>query len=63
MLISLKECVDDMVRKNVIVIGIGVETDRLGNFFHLHSAIYTPKDLIKKFGTVYANASEKALET
>jgi hypothetical protein len=61
--ISLKECVDDMVRKNVIVIGIGVETDRMGNFFHLHSAIYTPKDLIKKFGTVYANASEKALET
>jgi hypothetical protein len=61
--ISLKECVDDMVRKNVIIIGIGVETDRMGNFFHLHSSIYTPKDLIKKFGTVYANASEKALET
>ena len=61
--ISLKECVDDMVRKNVIVIGIGVETDRMGNFFHLHSSIYTQKDLIKKFGTVYANASEKALET
>ena len=50
-------------RKNVIVIGIGVETDRMGNFFHLHSSIYTPKDLIKKFGNVYANASEKALET
>ena len=61
--LSLKECIDDMVRRNVIVIGIGVETDRMGNFFHLHSSIYTPKDLIKKFGSVYANASEKALET
>jgi hypothetical protein len=61
--ISLKECVDDMVRKNVIVIGIGVETDRMGNFFRLHSSIYTQKDLVNKFGSVYANASAKALET
>ena len=41
--ISLKETVDELVRKNVIVIGIGVETDRMGNFFHLHSSIYTPR--------------------
>jgi hypothetical protein len=61
--ITLKECVDEMVRKNVIVIGIGVETDRMGNFFHLHSSIYTQKDLVNKFGSVYANASAKALET
>ncbi|MGD6807450.1 MAG: hypothetical protein ACQCN4_10890, partial [Candidatus Bathyarchaeia archaeon] len=61
--ISLKETVDDLVRKNVIVIGIGVETERMGNFFHLHSSIYTPKDLVKKFGPVYAHASETAIET
>lgn len=61
--ITLKECVDEIVRKNVIVIGIGVETDRMGNFFHLHSSIYTQKDLVNKFGSVYANASAKALET
>jgi hypothetical protein len=61
--IVLKECVDDLVRKNVIVIGIGVETGRMGNFFNLHSSVYTQKDLINKFGSVYANASEKALET
>jgi hypothetical protein len=60
--ISLKSTVDELVKKNVIVIGIGVETERMGNFFHLHSSIYTPKDLVKKFGTVYAHASEKALE-
>lgn len=60
---ALKECVDEMVRKNVIVIGIGVETERMGNFFKLHSSIYTQKDLINKFGSVYSNASVKALET
>ncbi len=38
------------------------ETERMGNFFHLHSSIYTPKDLVKKFATVYAHASEKGLE-
>ncbi len=61
--LSLKESVDDLIRKGVIVIGIGVETDRMSNFFHLHSSIYTQKDLIKKFGSIYANASAKALET
>ena len=40
---ALKECVDDLVKKGVIVIGIGVETDRMGNFFHLHSSVYTRK--------------------
>jgi hypothetical protein len=63
MSIGLKECVDDLIRKNVLVIGIGVETDRMGNFFHLHSSVYNQKDLIKKFGNVYAEASAKALET
>jgi hypothetical protein len=60
--IALKESVDNLVRKNVIVIGIGVETERMGNFFHLHSSVYTPKDLVKKFASVYAHASEKGLE-
>jgi hypothetical protein len=61
--IALKECVDELLRKGVIVIGIGVETKRMGNFFQLHVSVFTPKDLINKFGSVYANASAKALET
>lgn len=61
--LALKECVDDLLRKGVIVIGIGVETKRMGNFFKLHASVYTKKDLINKFGSVYVNASEKALET
>jgi hypothetical protein len=60
---ALKECVDDLLRKGVIVIGIGVETGRMGNFFHLHSSVYTQKDLVNKFGSIYANASAKALES
>jgi Mg-chelatase subunit ChlD len=60
---ALKEIVDEMMRKGVIVIGIGVETARMGNFFQLHTSVYTQKDLINKFGSMYANASQKALET
>ena len=63
MSLSLKECVDDLLRKGVIVIGIGVETDRMGAFFKLHASIYTQKDLINKFGSLYNSACEKALET
>ncbi len=59
----LKENVDDLLKKGVIVIGIGVETDRMGNFFRLSSSVYTPKDLVKKFGNLFADASAKALET
>ena len=60
---ALKKCVDDLLRKGVIVIGIGVETKRMDNFFNLHASVYTQKDLINKFGSIYANASAKALET
>lgn len=60
---ALKNCVEDLLRKNVIVIGIGVETDRMSKYFHLHASVYTQKDLVNKFGSTYANASAKALET
>jgi Mg-chelatase subunit ChlD len=60
---ALKEKVDELLKKGVIVLGIGVETDRMGKFFRLQSSIYTPKDLIKKFANLYLDASGKALET
>jgi hypothetical protein len=60
--VSLKETVDNLVKKNVIVIGIGVETNRMKDFFHLHAAIYTPKDIYKVLGNAYAQASAKGLE-
>jgi hypothetical protein len=60
---ALKKSVDDMLRRGVIVIGIGVETDRMSKYFKMHSSIYTQKDLINKLGSLYANSSAKALET
>jgi hypothetical protein len=60
---ALKECVEDLLRKGVIVIGIGVDTKRMDKFFHLHASVYTQKDLVNKFGSIYANASAKGLET
>jgi hypothetical protein len=60
--LSLKETVDGLVKKNVLVIGIGVQTDRMSNFFNLHASVYSPKDIYKCFGNVYAEASAIALE-
>ncbi len=59
----LKKSVESLLNKGVIVIGIGVETDQMGKYFKLYSSVYTQKDLINKFGALYANASSKALET
>jgi hypothetical protein len=60
---ALMTNINDLLNKGVIVIGIGVETDRMNNFFKLHSSVYKPKDLLKKFANVFAKASAKALET
>jgi Mg-chelatase subunit ChlD len=60
---ALMENVNELLNKGVIVIGIGVETDRMNNFFKLSSSIYKPKDLMKKFANVFVKASAKALET
>ena len=59
----LKKSVESLLNKGVIVIGIGVETDQMGKYFKLYSSVFTQKDLINKFGALYANASSKALET
>ena len=61
--VALMENVNELLNKGVIVIGIGVETDRMNNFFKLSSSIYKPKDLMKKFANVFVKASAKALET
>jgi nitric oxide reductase activation protein len=55
--------INELLNKGVIVIGIGVETDRMNNFFKLSTSVYKPKDLLKKFANVFVKASEKALET
>jgi hypothetical protein len=59
----LKKSVEDLLNRGVIVLGIGVETDQMGKYFRLHSAVYTQKDLVNKFGLLYMNSSSKSLET
>jgi Mg-chelatase subunit ChlD len=60
---TLMANISDLLNKGVIVIGIGVETDRMTNFFKLSTSVYTPKDLVKKLANVFVKASAKALET
>jgi Mg-chelatase subunit ChlD len=62
MQMALKESIDTLVRKGVLVFGVGVETERMGNFFKLNSAVYAQKDLIKKFANLFLQASGAALD-
>ncbi len=61
--IALQQTVDDLIKKNVIVIGIGVETKRMSNFFKLTTSVYTQKDIVQKFPRTFVDASQKAIET
>jgi hypothetical protein len=59
---ALTESINDLLKKGVIVIGVGVETDRMGVFFKLNAEVYTQHDLIKRFSRIFVNASASALE-
>jgi hypothetical protein len=59
---ALTENINLLVKKDVIVIGMGVETDRMSNFFKLNATVYNQKDLIKRFSKIFVNASAAALE-
>ena len=59
---ALTESIDNLLKKGVIIIGIGVETDRMRVFFKLNAAAYTQQDLIKQFAKIFVNASAAALE-
>ena len=59
---ALMEAIDHLLKKGIIVIGVGVETDRMGNFFKLNAEVYSQKDLIKRFSNIFVKASAAALE-
>jgi len=59
---TLAACIDALVKKGVIVIGVGVETERMSDFFKINAAVYTQKDLVKRFARIFVNASAAALE-
>ncbi len=60
---KLSKTINSLQKKGVIVIGIGVETDKMKDFFKLSSVILDAKDLIRDFAKIYVNASATALET
>ncbi len=60
---ALKESIETVQKKGIIVLGIGVETDKMGELFKLSSPVYSQKDLIKRFSKIYTDSSAIALET
>jgi len=59
---ALSQTVMDLERKGVLVIGIGIETGRMENFFRRSATVYEQRDLVKKFANLYIRMSEAALE-
>jgi hypothetical protein len=58
----LRESIDAAEKKGIIVIGIGIETERMGDLFGLSSPVYSQKDMIRRFSKIYTDASISALE-
>jgi len=59
---ALSESILSLQKRGVIVIGIGVDTDRMRDFFKLNSTVHNQKDLIRSFSKIYLSASAAALE-
>lgn len=59
---KLSRVISTLQKKGVIVIGVGVETDKVKDFFKLSSVILDAKDLIRDFAKIYVNASASQLE-
>jgi len=60
---AMSEVTGQLEKKGVMVIGAGVETDKMKSFFRISSVIHDQKELIKSFAKIYVNASQAALET
>ena len=58
---ALTKTINALKKKDVIVIGIGLETERMGDFFEISCSVNSQKDLIKKFAKIYSNAAVEAL--
>ncbi|MCW4014999.1 MAG: hypothetical protein NWF06_01380 [Candidatus Bathyarchaeota archaeon] len=60
--VALSESITALERRGIMVIGVGLETGRMENFFRRSAAVYEQRDLIKKFANLYVQMSEAALE-
>jgi len=61
--IALAETIRTLEKKGVIVIGVGLETERMKNYFRVSAAVYNQRDLIKAFAKLYVRTSTNALES
>jgi hypothetical protein len=59
---ALSESITALERKGILVIGVGLETGRMQNFFRRSAAVYNQRDLIKQFASMYLRTSESALD-
>jgi hypothetical protein len=59
---AVSQAIDSLQKRDVIVIGIGVETDRIKDLFKLGVSVHSQKDLIKGFSTIFLKASASKLE-
>jgi len=60
--VALSECINNLERKGVLVIGVGLETDRMQNFFKRNASVFDQRDLVKRFASLYIKTSESALD-
>lgn len=61
--VALAETIRSLEKKGVIVIGVGLETERMKNYFKASTAVYNQRDLIKAFAKLYVRTSTNALES
>ena len=54
---ALSASIDALTIKGVIVIGVGLETERMNVYIKTSCAVYNQNDLVKKFTKIYVNAS------
>ncbi len=59
---ALSRSIKELEQKDVMVIGVGLESERMSEFFKTSCAAYSQKDLIKKFSKIYVGTSAAALE-
>ena len=58
---ALKEVTRTYEGKGVIIIGIGFDTERMKTLFRYNAAVYSQKDLIRKVGSIFLQASRQEL--
>lgn len=59
---ALADTIALLRKKNIIVIGVGLQSEKMRESFKTHCAVYNQRDLLKKFAQLYMQASAAALE-